>query len=235
MTEAQWLACDDPGPMLEFLRGRASERKLRLFGCATCRDLDPSLSASEAARVAVAVVERYVDGEATRAELDAACAAAREATYAYFRQRALTGQPDSIEERRVAMLARIARWAAEGRHPVGEMRVAVVANDPNCWESVGVEGRWRRLVRLLREVFGNPFGPATCDPAWRTPDAVALAQAAYDERHLPAGTLDAARLAVLADALEGAGCSDRAMLSHLREPGPHVRGCWVVDLILDRQ
>jgi hypothetical protein len=87
---------------------------------------------------------------------------------------------------------------------------------------------------LLRDLFGNPFRPSTSDPAWRTPDAVELAQAAYDERHLPAGTLDAALLAVLADALEEAGCSDGAMLSHLRGPGTHVRGCWVVDLILNR-
>jgi hypothetical protein len=87
---------------------------------------------------------------------------------------------------------------------------------------------------LLRDLFGNPFRSAVLDPAWRAPDAVALAQAAYDERHLPAGTLDADRLAVLADALEEAGCSDRAMLAHLRGPGPHVRGCWVVDLLLNR-
>jgi hypothetical protein len=68
-------------------------------------------------------------------------------------------------------------------------------------------------------VFGNPFRPAALDPARRTPDVVDLAQAAYDERHLPAGTLDAARLAVLADALEEAGCTDPDLLNHLRRPG----------------
>jgi hypothetical protein len=61
-----------------------------------------------------------------------------------------------------------------------------------------------------------------------------LAQAAYEDRHLPAGTLDDTRLLILADALEEAGCSDAAILGHLRGPGPHVRGCWVLDLILGK-
>jgi hypothetical protein len=62
-----------------------------------------------------------------------------------------------------------------------------------------------------------------------------LAQAAYEERSLPSGELDTARLAVLADALEEAGCADAAILSHLRGPGPHVRGCWAVDLLLGKE
>ena len=63
---------------------------------------------------------------------------------------------------------------------------------------------------------------------------VALAQAAYDQRTLPAGHLDPARLAVLADALDEAGCTDADVLNHLRGPGPHVRGCWAVDLLLGK-
>ena len=63
---------------------------------------------------------------------------------------------------------------------------------------------------------------------------VRLAQAAYDERHMPEGTLDKVWLAVLGDALEEAGCSDADILNHLRGPGPHVRGCWVIDLCLGK-
>jgi hypothetical protein len=63
---------------------------------------------------------------------------------------------------------------------------------------------------------------------------VALAQAAYDNRTLPAGTLDPVRFAVLADALEDAGCDNADILNHLRGPGPHVRGCWVLDLPLGK-
>jgi hypothetical protein len=61
-----------------------------------------------------------------------------------------------------------------------------------------------------------------------------LAQAAYDERQLPSGQLDAPRLAIVADALEDAGCDNAEILGHLRGAGPHVRGCWALDWILDR-
>jgi hypothetical protein len=92
----------------------------------------------------------------------------------------------------------------------------------------------REQAALLREVFGNPFRPATLNPAWQTPQVVPLAQAAYEERELPSGHLDVLRLAVLADALEDAGCDQADLLAHLRGPCPHVRGCWVIDLLLGK-
>jgi hypothetical protein len=89
---------------------------------------------------------------------------------------------------------------------------------------------------ILREIFGPlPFRPVALDLAWRTPIVTALATAAYEDRHMPAGTLDPDRLAVLADALEDAGCDNGDILSHLRGPGPHVRGCWVLDLLLGKE
>jgi hypothetical protein len=90
------------------------------------------------------------------------------------------------------------------------------------------------LLPILRDVFGNPFSPVSLAPAWLTPTILALAQAAYDNCTLPAGTLDPAPLAVLADALEDAGCTDAELLGHLRGPGPHVGGCWAVDLLLGK-
>ncbi|MGL4554267.1 MAG: hypothetical protein ACRC33_24145 [Gemmataceae bacterium] len=66
-----------------------------------------------------------------------------------------------------------------------------------------------------------------------SPDILPLARAACADRLLPAGTLDPARLAVLADALEEAGASGD-LLAHLRSSGPHVRGCWALDLVLGR-
>jgi hypothetical protein len=81
---------------------------------------------------------------------------------------------------------------------------------------------------LVRDVFGNPFraAPVALDAAWRTAAVLRLAEAA------DAGAPDAHP--VLADALEEAGCTDEAITSHLRSPGPHVRGCWAVDLILGK-
>jgi hypothetical protein len=92
---------------------------------------------------------------------------------------------------------------------------------------------------LLRNIFGRPpFCKRRLDPRWWTPLVLSLAQAAYQERVAPDPSrpgwlvLDLARLAVLADALEDAGCTDATLLSHLRGPGPHVRGCFALDLVL---
>jgi hypothetical protein len=95
----------------------------------------------------------------------------------------------------------------------------------------------KRPIRatLLREIFGNPFRPAVLPEGlwtWQGGTLPRLAQAAYDEQHLPTGLLDANHLAVLADALADAGCTDPAILRHLRDSGEHMRGCWLVDLLL---
>lgn len=66
---------------------------------------------------------------------------------------------------------------------------------------------------------------------WNDAIVVQLAKAAYDNRILPAGTLDNARLAIRADALEEAGCADELVLEHLRNGGEHDRGCFVVDAL----
>jgi hypothetical protein len=74
----------------------------------------------------------------------------------------------------------------------------------------------------------NPFRPVTVDPAWQTSNVTALAQPIYDERAFD-------RLSILADALEDAGCDNADILNHCRQPGEHVRGCWVVDLVLGKE
>jgi hypothetical protein len=83
-------------------------------------------------------------------------------------------------------------------------------------------------ANLLRDIFGN-FSQAkpAIDLAWLTPAVLSIARRAYDER-------DFAALPILADALEDAGCTDPDILNHCRQPGPHVRGCWAVDLLLGK-
>jgi hypothetical protein len=90
------------------------------------------------------------------------------------------------------------------------------------------------LCELVREVVGNPFRRMALVPGRLSSTVLSLARSAYDERSLPSGHLDLGRLAVLADALEEADCSEPAILSHLRSPGPHVRGCWALDLLLGK-
>jgi hypothetical protein len=80
---------------------------------------------------------------------------------------------------------------------------------------------------MLREIIGNPFRPIACVPSWRTSAVLALARAMYEDRRFD-------DMPLLADALEEAGCTEEAILKHCRDPGEHVRGCWVVDLILDK-
>ncbi len=97
----------------------------------------------------------------------------------------------------------------------------------------------RAQAALLRDVCGPiPYRGIPMEPAWLTwngETVVKLAAACYEERTLPEGTLDRARLAVLADALEEAGCADAGLLGHLRSEGPHVRGCAAIDAILGKE
>jgi hypothetical protein len=87
----------------------------------------------------------------------------------------------------------------------------------------------RNLSILLRDIFGNPFRPVTFNPAWRTSDVLLLAQGIYDERAFD-------RMLILADALQDAGCDNEDILSHCRDvKQTHVRGCWVVDLVLGKE
>jgi hypothetical protein len=82
----------------------------------------------------------------------------------------------------------------------------------------------------LRCVFGNPYRPLAVDAAWLAREgstAARLAQAIYDDRAFD-------RLPILADALEEANCTDRAMLDHCRGPGPHARGCHVLDALIGK-
>jgi hypothetical protein len=92
-------------------------------------------------------------------------------------------------------------------------------------------GNWPDLasgVSIVRDTFGNPFRPVIMESGWLTTNAINLARTIYDGRafdHLP----------ILADALEEAGCTDADILTHCRQPGEHVRGCWVIDLMLGKK
>lgn len=84
------------------------------------------------------------------------------------------------------------------------------------------------LPAVLRDIFGNPFRTPEFAPEWRTSTAVMLARQMYESREFDA-------MPILADALQDAGCDSDDVLAHCRGPGPHVRGCWVCDLVLGKE
>ena len=134
-----------------------------------------------------------------------------------------------------------ARWLASERVKYRGMVLAVREDITACIFSMFShefyfwKDKPEGYCTLLRDIFGNPFYPFQIDPVWITPTVTSLATAAYEDRALSSGELDPARLAVLSDALEEAGCDNPDILAHLRTPGPHVRGCWVVDLLLGKE
>jgi len=233
MTEAEWLACADDDPMWhsEPLWLKVGARQYQLYAAACCRRIWP-LFPDRLCRGAVELLERFAEGACDRSALEQA----EEGFHDYIHN----GLHEGLTE--AQNMAFSAAWHCVSE---GGYRLASLVAD-NCHradrESRGLKSGapgWaeerRAYSDLIREMIGNPFRPALVQPAWLTPAVTSLATAAYEERSLPSGELDLARLAVLADALEEAGCSDPDLLGHLRSPGPHVRGCWAIDLILGKQ
>jgi hypothetical protein len=111
-----------------------------------------------------------------------------------------------------------------------------------AWGAVYAKPRSKNAERtaqaqLLRDIFNDPFHSSTDALAPPTFDSTLteLAQAAYEKRKLPSGYLDNSMLLTLAGALEERGFNDDRILTHCRDAGPHVRGCWVIDLIMSKQ
>lgn len=214
MTEQEWLSCNDPDPFQDLLMDIASDRKWRLFVCGCAHRLWDHLSDARS-RHAVELSEEFADGLVTKTVLDEVERNARQAWYEIA-----TNRIDSPAEH-----------AAAGAF--------MSANTTGIFQRLGIVWRFAhaaadRLAEkaiqtaILRDIFGNPFRPITVDPRWRTETVVGLARGIYDERAFE-------RMPILADALEEAGCESADVLRHCREPGEHVRGCWVVDLLLGKQ
>ncbi len=230
MTEEEWLACADPAPMLAFLRGKASDRKLRLFSVGACRRIWHLLE-NPALRSGVESAERHADGRTKVVTLERL-------------NRRLTNMsfpmpPRSERFKYTAAIAVLCTTSPTGHYPPEKAYAYVVdAVAEAAGQQEGTEARVRAaaaeraaLSRLLRCVFGNPFRtvPAVAPECLSRSDGTVrkLATTIYTDRAFD-------RLPVLADALEDAGCADAALLAHCRQPGEHVRGCWAVDLILGK-
>jgi hypothetical protein len=229
ITEQEWLAAEDI-TSLDLWRSAPNHfRKWQLFGCACARRVLPFLPDALWAE-ALTSAEQFADGQLAWE------------TMKQIRKRFFppwhairNTDPHSSEN---------AACQTVHRTTMKEPRMTLVAAEPARyayaettrpdWQG-GHDAEERQQMVLARDIFKNPFLSVAVSPTWQTGPVATLAQAAYDERALPAGHLDPARLLVLSDALEEAGCTEAAILDHLRFPGPHVRGCWALDLILGKQ
>jgi hypothetical protein len=244
MTQGEWLVCTDVQLMLDFLQNKASDRKLRLLAVACVRQVWHSLSDVESRR-ATECAEQFADGLVGPKALSVAYRMAAKAW------RSIARPWDSTTERPhyfAALAAVRATWSEgweQGTHRA--VQDAAFAAAKSIWaeddyrqgddgwrESAVAQKVFEQQSLLVRDVFGDPFDSLSSDSCSVTPIVTNIARAAYEERRLPFGELDAPRLAILADALEDSDCKNAGILSHLRGPGIHVRGCWVVDLCLGK-
>ena len=247
MTEAEWIACGDPEKMLEVLRGKVSGRKLRLAAVGCCWQVASLLPCDERCRRALEVAEGYADRCVSRQELAAAYAAAEAACFATHRT------AKTCRHMARVLAAHAVQWAShptkrgylavvtdQARFAVGwAARPPAVADSPEAFSSssnneaaaAAEASLGAAQTILLRDIFGNPFH--TTSPllkgviTWNDATVHRIAEGIYQERAFE-------RLGILADALLDAGCEDEELIGHCRSEGPHVRGCWGVDLILGR-
>jgi hypothetical protein len=228
MTEAEWLACEDPMLMLYFLESKVSEyRKFRLLGVACCRRIAHLLNVNRWQSVLDAA-ELFDDGLLSAHELVGMVQIAQEEhpsseigttpVMAYSAACDVNGR-DTIKNTIAALIYTADALAIESR----EESLDVNMRHTSSWAS-----SLKSSANLARDIFGNPFRPVTFLPEWRTPTVLALATGIYDEKAFD-------RMPILADALMDAGCDNEEILQHCRGPGPHTRGCWVCDLLLQKQ
>jgi hypothetical protein len=239
MTENEWLESSDPEEMVIGLgEFGANDRKARLFMCACCRHVW-DLFKDERCRKAVETAERFADGLATddemkeaQEEAEIAADDAEEMILPHFDKLALMGSANAA----AFALSESMDWPLTGEaNSVAEWTVYALTgsssvDDPDreAKRLKDFDDEVRIQCDFVRDVFGNPFRPILSDPSWLSAQVVKLAQTIYDDR-----TFD--RMPALADSLHDAGCDNDEILAHCRGPGPHVRGCWVVDLLLGKE
>jgi hypothetical protein len=240
MTPEEWRQSADVTAMLTSREGRVSERRLRLFAVACCWRVWPLLTDARS-RKAVKVAARFADGLANERERTDAYLAARTASdemdtidrdgalgldFAPARQAAIAARNAVGVFRTASDLSLVASAAVRARRAAAaSAALARRIPNPAAWIAAADAERSAQAA-LLRDLVGPARLPALTP--WRTPTVLSIARRAYEAR-------DALALAVLADALEDAGCDQREILTHCRQGGEHPRGCWVLDALLGKE
>jgi hypothetical protein len=217
MDEKKWQACSDIRVLAQCRT--VGIRQLRLFLCARARRFWDVLRDGRA-QVIVEAAERQAYGQATVDHVRARLRSGRplRGMLEVYRDERLDwlGLPD--------FLAYTLRWLA--RPDLRRLPYHVLRPRGLSWDAEAHEHE----VRVFRDIAGNPFRRTRMDPAWLawgSGTVLRLALRIHEERAFDC-------LPILADALEDAGCADEEILSHCRGPSPHVRGCWVIDGLLEQ-
>jgi hypothetical protein len=216
MTEVEWLTNQNLSQLLP-KHFEASGRKFRLMAVATCRCYWNNFT-DWRCKQAVEIAERYAEGEVTDDELGIA------------RARIVLGRRLSYAALAYRVTEAVDYHAAtESLSVVAAIELKSTRLNPRHHEHwFESDAPSPVLAPLLRDIFGNPFRPVAFDPAWRSSTALAIATGIYDERAFD-------RLPILADAIQDTGCENEELLNHLRSDGPHVKGCWALDLVLGKE
>jgi hypothetical protein len=240
MTEIDWPSCTDPARMLEFLKGKASDRKLRLFAVACCERVN-QLFIPET-RQALAVAEQFAEGKATSQQRKQARAVALRAGWIeppalplelirHARGPAKSAVCDVLARKAIDAATGASRSAchAATAFSVNSQKIEHphAGVDWMVAHEAASKNEQKTQCEILRCCIGNPFRAVVLEAAWQVPELVRLAQVVYDDT-------DFSLMAGLAKRLTELGCTNADVLSHCYITSQHVRGCWVVDLILGK-
>jgi hypothetical protein len=221
----------------ELLRVEADipERKWRLFAVACCRAVLP-LCVEPWHSETFDQAERIADGPDPGAECKGISQLSHADNwrrrwsewYAYSEWDRPARPDNEVWAERALLDLGVWREGALTRHRIHESLLSALAPEPHP-DRERLRGEWEvRFAAVLREIAGDPFALVNFDPNWRTWTAVKLARLMHEAHKF-------SLMPILADALQDAGCDNDDILNHCRDPNAaHVRGCWVVDLVLGK-
>jgi hypothetical protein len=204
--------------MLEFLRGKSSQRKLRLFAVACCRTLFDIYAYTDFDEP-LTWAEWYADGDAMASDL------------AEMEEEVESACGEPCESYSAVAEAVVRALTTHNFDPF--LVPWAVVKAAHCYDelaSIGEDNeQFASQCDILRDLFGPlPYRAVALSPAWLTPEIIDLARNIYD-----GGSID--RLATVGKELRDAGCTNVAILAHCRRKDGHVRGCWVIDLLLAKE
>jgi hypothetical protein len=200
------------------------DRKHRLLACGLCRQVVP-LVERPALRSVLDVSEAFADGLVTASELARARYGASQIAESRTKCPAKKRFASAVAKAASLALPSSLNWFKTIDPAIVDRISRALCNGLDLLAGDGVAPpQLPRYGALFDDVVPHRV---TCCPEWRTSTAVAIARWMYDAREFSA-------MPILADALQDAGCDSDELLDHCRGPGPHIRGCWVIDLLLGK-